>query len=564
MPSLIDTHWPVPRFADKFRILFREASRLSMSTLTERLAALYGDRPAFFLDEPLEYAFFSGDCLTHRDLARLTARTAHALQRVGVARGERVGLLTTNRIELAFAEFATLKLGAVAVPMNAMLRARELRHLIQDCGIETLVTDSRVFEQSLRDTDAFPEVKRWIMVGEGAAPSGVHAYGDLLADADDRFASDPLPSEALAMVLYTSGTTGVPKGAMLSDGALMHSVRAQARLSTFLPTPRRNLSLLVMPLAHTSGHQAMLLQLVMGTPMLLHGQFSPQRVLETIQKYRVTMFSGVPAMFKMLRDAGAENYDLSSIEILAWGGDAMPRDLLHRFRELTTRRGRFGRRKTPLWISGYGLAETAGQVTRVMGSVADTGVAGRPLRGVQVRILDDAGKPVPRGEVGELWVKSPGLMLGYLGRPKATAEVLRDGWFRTGDLVREGPGRRLVLQSRAKDMIKVGGYSVFPAEVERQLSEHPDVLQVAVVGLPHEVKGSVPVAAVVRQPGSDLTSAELMTWSREHIAPYKAPREIVFVDKIPVSSTLKMQRHAVREHLLAQRAAGERRPEARV
>jgi long-chain acyl-CoA synthetase len=550
MSLLLQKNWPAPPFGRKLRLLFRESSRLSMSTLTDRLAELYGDRPAFFLDEPLDYPFFAGDCLTHRDLARLTSRTAHALRGLGVSAGERVGLLTTNRIELAFAEFAALKLGAVAVPMNAMLRAKELRHLIEDCGIQTLVTDQRVFDQSLRDTSEFPEVKRWIMVTDGPTPAGVHSYAELLANERDHFSSDPLPGDALAMVLYTSGTTGVPKGAMLSDGALMYSVRAQARLSTFLPTPRQNLSLLVMPLAHTSGHQAMLLQLVMGTPMLLHGHFSPQRVLETIQKYRVTMFSGVPAMFKMLRDAGAENYDLSSIEILAWGGDSMPKELVNRFGELAKRRGWFGRKRSPLWISGYGLAETSGQLTRVMGFVPDTGVAGRPLRGVAVKVLDESGKPVPRGEVGELWVKSPGLMLGYLGKPEATAEVVRDGWFRTGDLARQGSRGRIFLRSRAKDMIKVGGYSVFPAEVERQLTAHPDVLQAAVVGVPHEVKGSVPVAAVVRRPGSELSASELVAWAREHIAPYKAPREVVFVEEIPVSTTLKMKRQAVRERVL--------------
>jgi acyl-CoA synthetase (AMP-forming)/AMP-acid ligase II len=285
----------------------------------------------------------------------------------------------------------------------------------------------------------------------------------------------------------------------------------------------------------------------MGTPMLLHGRFSARRVLEAIERHRVTQFSGVPAMYRMLLAAGADQFDLGSLETLAWGGDVMTDELRQRFDTLVRR----GRRHAPRWVTGYGLAETAGQLTRAVGGPFGPGVAGRPLRGVRVRIVREDGRRARRGEVGELWVRSPGLMQGYLGDPEATRAVLRDGWLYTGDLVRRGPRGRLFLASRAKEMIKVGGYSVFPAEVERVLLGHPEVEAAAVVGVPHDVKGMVPAAAVVRRAGSDLDEEAVLVWTRERIAPYKAPRHVVFVDAIPHSAALKPRRSEVAEWVRA-------------
>jgi long-chain acyl-CoA synthetase len=306
-----------------------------------------------------------------------------------------------------------------------------------------------------------------------------------------------------------------------------------------------------MPLAHTSGHQALLLQLVMGTPILLHTRFSAGRVLEAIERHRVTQLSGVPAMFRMLLDAGAERFDLGSLDTLAWGGDAMPEDVRAGFDALVCRT----RRRRPRWITGYGLAETAGQLTRAIGGPFGVGLAGRPLPGVEVRVLAAGGSPARRGEVGELWVRSPGQMLGYWRDDDATRAALRDGWLRTGDLVRRGARRRLWLVARARERIKVGGYSVFPAEVEEALREHPAVRQAAVVGVPHPVKGAVAAAAVVLHPGQALTEAELLAWARARLAPYKAPRHALFVDAIPLSSSLKPQRARVAQQIRAALAA---------
>ena len=547
---ILQKNWPVPRFRDKWRVLVREADRLSMATLPDRLAELYGDRPALFLDQPLNYPFFRGDCITHNDFARFVARIAHGLRRLGVRKGDRVGVMTGNRIEAAFAEFAAQRLGAVPVPLNFMLRLDEIRHLADDCGFRTFITDRTVFEGIIRDRAALPQMTNWILVTTQDVPAGVIRMGDLIVNEPDEFPSAPLQPDDLAIIFYTAGTTGFPKGAMLSDAALMFAVRSYGKLVALLPTQRHNLSLLVMPLAHTSGHQALLLQLMMGMPMLLMGRFDPQQVLYAIQEYKVTMFSGIPAMYRMLLDAGARDYDLTSIEMFGGGGDAFPDELIHTFRALAAKRGAFGRTKLARFARGYGLAETAGQLATALGPPVGDGAAGKIMRGVQYKIVDAAGHTVPKGDVGELVVKTPGIMSGYWNNSDETAKVLRDGWFHTGDLVREGRRRMLYMQSREKDMIKVGGYSVFPAEVERKLAEHPAVAEVAVVGVPHGVKGEMPVAAVVAKPGAGLSEEELVTWAKEHMAPYKAPRRVVFVDAIAQNFALKAKRREVREQVM--------------
>lgn len=561
MSRLHAKNWPVPRWRDKWRILVREAEQLSMATLPDRLAELYGERPALFLDQPLDYPFFRGDCVTHTDLARFVARIAHGLKQLGVGKGDRVGLMTGNRIEAAFTEFAAQRLGAVPVPLNIMLRLDEIRFLAEDCGFRTFVTDRSVFENVIRDRAQLPSIENWVVVTSQSAPAGVVRMRDLIAAQPDNFPSAPLAPNDLAIIFYTAGTTGFPKGAMLSDAALMFAVRSYAKLVALLPAQRHNLSLLVMPLAHTSGHQAMLLQLVMGMPMLLMGRFDPQRVLQAIQEYRVTMFSGIPAMYRMLLDAGARNYDLTSIELFGGGGDAFPDELIHTFRELAAKPGRFGRKKLPRFARGYGLAETAGQLATALGPPCGDGAAGKIVRGAQYKIVDADGRPVPKGEVGELVVQTPGIMSGYWNNPEETATVLRDGWFHTGDLVREGRRRMLYMQARQKDMIKVGGYSVYPAEIEHKLAEHPAVLQVAVVGVPHGVKGEIPVAAVVPVPGSHIREDDIVAWGKEHMAPYKAPRRVVFVDAIPHNFAMKAKRREVREQVMQmlEAAAGDQR-----
>jgi long-chain acyl-CoA synthetase len=548
LAPLKDRQWPQPPWSRRYRTLVRENDRFTQANFVDRLAALYGDRPLFFLDQPLDYPFFRGEEITYGDLGHFVNRAGNALRRLGVERGDRVALITANRIELAFVEFGAQKIGAVPVPLNYMLKADEIRYLVENSGCRVLVTDRTVFEGNIGRRDRVPSVAHWVMVTGREVPAGFASLGALMAEADERLEPVVLRPDDVVVIFYTGGTTGFPKGALLTNRGLMFAVRRYARLFGLVPRLPRQLSLLVMPLAHTSGHQALLLHVAMATPTLFMGRFDAQRMLDAIETHGVTMFSGTPAMFRMLLGAGAAGRDLASIRIWGGGGDAFPDELIRTFRDLAARRV-LGLRVRPRFARGYGMAETCGQVATALGGPMGEGCIGRVTRGLAYRVVGPDGRDVTPGEVGELLVRGPTVMTGYLGDPERTADVLREGWFRTGDLVRQGARGRLYMVGREKETIMCGGYTIFPAEVERELEVHPAVERAAVVGIPHEIKGEIPVAAVVLAAGAAATAEEILAWAREHIAAYRCPRQIVIVDGIPLTFALKPRRRDVREQL---------------
>jgi long-chain acyl-CoA synthetase len=539
--------WPAPSWLARLRRLLLENRKLTTATFVGIFANLYENRPAFFLDRPIEYDFFRGAEISFRTLARFTNRVGNWLRSLGVARGDRIGLATRNRIEMAFVELGAQKIGAVPVPINSLLRAAEIQQIMEDAGCRVLVTDRAVFEENIKDTRRVPSIETWAAVSRQPIP-GLESFARGVETASEELEPIAIADSDLAVIFYTAGTTGKPKGAMLSCGALMFGVRHYAKIRAVMPFAPRDLSLLVMPLAHTSGHQALLLNLAIATPAYLMGRFDAAKILELIAKLRVTTFSGIPTMYRMLLEAGAEQADLSSIQYFGGGADAFSDDLITKFLSLADR-GKRGR-KQARFIRGYGLTETGGQLSQAQPGPLGHGCIGKPISGVSFEIWDEAMRPVPDGEVGELVARTPGLMKGYWNNSAMTEEAFRGGWFHTGDLARKGDGGNYFIAARKKEMIKVGGYSVFPAEVETEMMAHPAVERVAVVGLPHEMKGERPVAAVVRKPGATVTAEDLLAWSREHIAPYKCPRQVFLVDGLPMSSAMKVKRGEVRELLL--------------
>ncbi|MEX2458664.1 MAG: AMP-binding protein, partial [Actinomycetota bacterium] len=307
-----------PAWAARRRTFITERHRLSYANFIDRLADLYGPRTAFALDTPMRYPGFEGEILSYRDVARLVNRMAHALRTLGVGRGDRVGLVTMNRIEMAFVNFAAGKIGAIPVPMNFMLRPNEIEHIVQVAGVEVLVCDPLVFEATIRDRAGVPSVKTWAMVGEGPLPEGVTALSELMVDAPDFVPPvEPASEEDVALLFFTSGTTGFPKGAMITQAGSMVFLRYHGRMFAMSPRMPRQLSLLVMPVAHAGGYAAMIAQLTTGTPAFFMSRFDPAGILAAVQTYRATMMSGTPAMYRMLLDAGIEDYDLSSIRVWA-------------------------------------------------------------------------------------------------------------------------------------------------------------------------------------------------------------------------------------------------------
>ena len=367
-------------------------------------------------------------------------------------------------------------------------------------------------------------------------------------DALDAAADQP---DDVAVLFYTSGTTGKPKGAELTHRALVGRVGPEVLYPSSL---RRDEAVSGLPVAHVAGFSMLLHLAAFGVPIYLLRKFRPDTALDAIESRRATVFVGVPAMYRMMLEAGAEARDLSSVRLWASGADAIPFDVARRFQRLG------GAVTLPFvgrtlgeatFVDGYGMVELGGGAALKLlppgVSRAVRGLMGLPLPGYRMRVVDDAGTEVPRGEVGELIVKGPGVMRGYHGQGDATAEALTpDGWLRTGDLARRGRLGLVEFAGRAKDVIKHGGYSVFAAEVEAALEAHDDVLEAAVVGLPDERKGEVPAAAVRVAPGRSLNEADLVAWAEARLADYKVPRRIAVVDELPRTGTDKVRKADVK------------------
>ena len=483
---------------------------LVLGDVLARLAELRDTRP--LVEEPRALR------LTYREGAERVDRLAAGMA-ARVEPGERVVVATPNGYDQLLCCMAAARVGAVAVPVNDRMRPEEVDHVVADSGAALVVRSPAE-------------------VLAGAGPD--------VAELDRR---RPGP-DAVAALFYTSGTTGVPKGARLTHRALL----GQLGLLALAPTELRRDELIAsLPVAHIMGFSVLLAAAVAGIPVFALPRFRAGEVLDAIERRRSTIFVGVPAMYRLLLEAGAETRDLTSIRVWASGADVMPAELARRFQ-------RMGATVTlPLlqwsvgdaaFVEGYGLVETAGAVAA---RVSPPGLAvpipllsellGLPLPGNRLRVVDAGGRRVRWGRVGELAVRGPGVLAGYHGDPSASAAILGDdGWLHTGDLVRRGPFGSVHFVGRSKEVIKTGGYSVYPAEIERVMEEHPAVAEAAVLGLPDDHLGERTVAAVRLLPGSAATEEELLDWGGVHLAGYKRPRQVRVVAELPRTGTDKVAR----------------------
>lgn len=548
-----DLNYAVPPWRARLRAFVAEGHKFTFANFLDRVTAVYGDRTAYVLDEPIDYPGFSGDILSYRETLRLVNRLSGALRALGVKKGDRVGLATLNRIEMAFCNFAVARLGALPVPMNFMLKANEIEHIVQRAGIELLVVDEFMWSKTIVETGNVPSVKHWAIVGANEAPDGIASLAELMRDAPDHIDPvEPASDDEVALLFFTSGTTGFPKGAMLSHGATMIGMRTHVRLAALGPRLGDRGSLLVMPVAHAAGYAQLLLNLGLGIPTFLLSRFDPAAIFERLDRLRPSVFSGSPAMYRMLLGAGATRHDWSSIKWFGGGADAFDDELVRSVRNLGARTGRFGARTRPWFIRGYGMAEANSHVAATPPFEAGDNCCGWVLPPVKHRLVDEDGRDVQRGQPGELLLKGPNLLKGYWNDPEATsAAFTSDGWFRTGDVLRKGKWGMLFFVGRSATIIKSGGYKISAAEVDHQLMAHPDVEHAATVGIPHSVKGERPFAAVKLRAGATATAEEILAWARERIAPYKCPRAIIVMDDMPFTFSLKPKHREVRERLIA-------------
>ncbi|HZU74171.1 MAG TPA: AMP-binding protein [Acidimicrobiales bacterium] len=457
----------------------------------------------------------SGPTYTYEQAAARVALMAGAIAAM-VRPGDRVALALPNSYDVVLASLAAVRAGAVAVPLNAELTDTERETVVNDAGAAVVV---RHPEELL-----------------GAAPLEA-----------------PAPAGSVAAIFYTSGTTGRPKGARLGSRALLGQISAAALWPSGL---RRDEAVFGLPLSHIMGFVAVLGVAGAGVPSYFLPHFRPDAALDAIEARRATFFIGVPAMYRMMVEAGAEERDLSSVRVWASGADVMPPELVRRFQDmgaiLTLPGGRsLGR---AAFIEGYGMVETGGGVAVKVATplpfrlpLIGGDSLGVPIPPNRMRVVGEDGHDVGAGDVGELWVKGPGVLEGYHGDEAATRAVLTDdGWLRTGDMVRRGPMGTVSFVGREKDVIKRGGYSVYAVEVEGVLETHPAVAEAAVVGLPDDRLGEVPVAAVRLAPGQSATEEELALWATDHLAGFKVPVRFLVVDQLPRTGTRKVRRAELR------------------
>ncbi|MEV4537881.1 long-chain fatty acid--CoA ligase [Asanoa sp. NPDC049518] len=435
--------------------------------------------------------------------------------------GDRVALMLPNRVEFLECYFGILKAGLVAVPMNPLLKAAEVAHIVDDSGARVVVAGD---------------------LSAGEVPSGVSVLNPdrpgYLGD------PDPLPYAATtnaddtAVIIYTSGTTGRPKGAELTHFQLYLNCSLSGER---FDTGPDDVALAVLPFFHVYGLSSVVNGAVRkGGTIVAVPRFDVELVLDALHDHRVSILAGVPTMYHALLNADTGDRDLSALRLGSCGGASMPEAVLKGVEE------KFG----ITVLEGYGLSETGSTATMNPG-VDDRRIRsiGRPIWGVDVRVAASDGAEVPTGEVGELLVRGHVVMKGYHGNPAATAETIRDGWLHTGDLGYRDADGFLYVVDRIKDLIIRGGFNVYPREVEEVLYGHPAVAEAAVVGRPDERLGEEVVAVVSVRPGAELDTAELIAYCRARLADYKTPREVRVLDTLPKSATGKLLKRELRAKL---------------
>ncbi len=524
---------------------------ITLATLHSRVAELRGDRRFVRLHEPLDYTGFPADVFTYNDASAFIERMASALVDLGIKPGERVGICTHNNIDLPLGIFAIIRAGAIAVPMNFMLKGKEIAYILENSGADTLIVDKDVFALNIRDRERMPGVKRWIMAsGASDVPEGFVSLDQAMQAASPEGPSFKQKRDDVCAIFYTSGTTGFPKGAFMTSDNLL---TAQKNMSALIPGGRKNTGLFCLPASHVMGFGTYIIGVCLGIYCTYMKHFSPKEVLEVIEREGTQLFVGVPAMYAMMIDQGLDKYDLSSLKVLGSAADAMPKHHIEDFRK----RGSLFRlgplRAKCFFAEVYGMVELAGVATvklAFMGVDYPQGCVGWPLWPVKMRIVDEYGKKLPRSEVGEVAVNGPGVCQGYWNNVEATDELIMDGgWLRTGDMGYRDKWGRLNFVDRKKDVIKSGGYSIFSVEVEREVQEHPAIDAVAVVGVPHPLKKQMPIAVVSLAPGAEATEEELLAWCKENIGAYKCPRAIRIVqpEEMPYGMTLKVRKLELRD-----------------
>jgi HIP---CoA ligase len=492
--------------------------------------------------------------LSFAELAEVADASARAFVAAGIEPGDRVAVWAPNSGDWIVAALGAFRAGAVVVTVNTRFKGAEAAHVIRTAGARLLVTVTDFLDTdyvALLAGAGVPDCLERTVVLAGPVPEGATTWADFLAagagvDAAETAArAAALTPDDVSTIIFTSGTTGAPKGAMLRHGA---SVRAFSDWCAVVGLREGDRYLIVNPFFHAFGLNAGIIAcLVTGATIVPHPVFDVPSVMRRVDKERISMLPGAPAIYQTILDhPDLAGYDLSTLRLAVTGAATVPVEMIRRMRsELTFR----------TIVTGYGLTESTGIATMCRHTddpetIART--AGRAIPDVEVRVVDGDGKELAAGEPGEVLVRGYNLMAGYYGDPAATAEAIDDdGWLHTGDVGVFDEGGNLTITDRIKDMFVVGGFNAYPAEIENVMMTHPAVGQVAVIGVPDARLGEVGRAYVVPRAGATVDEAELVAWCRETMANYKAPRSVAVVDALPLNATGKVLKYVLREQAAA-------------
>jgi long-chain acyl-CoA synthetase len=478
----------------------------------------HGDRPAVRLDDMV---------LSYTELQDGARRVARLLRDKGVGPGDRVGLVLPNVPAFPVIFYGALAVGAVVVPMNPLLKGREVTYYLEDSGASLVFAWKDMAEEAGKGADA---------VGIECIPVDPAGFVDLLAQHEPDEEVVERDDDDTVVLLYTSGTTGQPKGAELTHANMMSNAATSAE--TLVELTEDDVVMGCLPLFHCFGLTCGLNAAVLtGACLTLVPRFDATKALEVVGRDKVTVFEGVPTMYAgMLHVENPESYDMSSLRTCISGGSAMPVEVMKKFEQTFD----------CIVLEGYGLSETSPVASfNRPDTERKPGSIGLPVRGVEMLVLDDDGKEVAEGEVGEIAIRGENVMKGYWQREEDTAAAIPDGWFRTGDMAKQDEDGYFFIVDRKKDLIIRGGYNVYPREVEEVLYEHEAVAEVAVIGIKDDDLGEEVGAAVALKDGHDVEGEELQAFAKERLAAYKYPRAVWIVDELPKGPTGKILRREV-------------------
>jgi long-chain acyl-CoA synthetase len=490
---------------------------MNLATNLANTATTYPERVAIRLDDvTISYAMLNGAAM----------HAAGLLGALGVRPGDRVGVMLPNVPQFAVLYYGILRAGAVVVPMNPLLKEREVAHYLGDSGTRLMFAWHGFADEA--QAGARQAGTECVLVDNEEFTRRVGAATPV-AELVERDAQDT------AVLLYTSGTTGRPKGAELTHANLTRNI--EIMVNDLIDVSERDVVFGGLPLFHVFGQTgAMNAAVRAGAELTLLPRFDPRKALEVCERDRVTVFEGVPTMYMaMVNHPDREHFDLTPLRVCVTGGAPMPVEVMMAFEKAFD----------CVVLEGYGLSETSPAATFNVADKRKPGTIGLPVNGVDLRLVDDDLNDVAPGEIGEIAIRGHNVMKGYWNKPDETARAIRDGWFLSGDLGKQDEEGYYLIVDRKKDMIIRGGYNVYPREIEDVLYEHPAIAEAAVLGVPHPELGEEVGAAVTLKPGAATTPEELRDFVKERVAAYKYPRVVRIDEALPKTATGKIMKREI-------------------